>query len=93
MAETIHSVVDGWAGDQRRQRVIVTLGATNEVINPVQVGLKEITAVVPTGRVGSISGRDGVVASVVTATFTSYEPSSGTLLAAAAKIELDFFGK
>lgn len=93
MAETIHSVIDGWAGDEKRQRVIVTLGATDETILPSQVGLKEITAVRPTGRFGTLQGRDGAVTSVVTATFTSWDNTNNILYAAAAKVELDFCGK
>lgn len=92
MAETIHSVLHGWAGDQKRNRVIVTLGATNETITPSQVGLKQVTAVVPTGRTGTLSGASGPVASVVTATFTSWDNDSSILYAAAAKVEFDFYG-
>lgn len=92
MAETIHAVTHGWAGDQKRNRVIVTLGATNETILPAQVGLKEVTAVVPTGRTGTLSSAAGAVTTVVTATFTSWDNSNNILYAAAAKIELDFYG-
>lgn len=92
MAETIHSVIQGWAGDQKRNRVIVTLGATNETITPSQFGLHEVTAVVPTGRFGTLEGVSGPVASVVTATFTSWDNDNSILYAAAAKVELNVYG-
>lgn len=45
----------GWAGDIRRQRVVVT-GTNGDTLPPVLVGLHQIHAVVPTGRDGTIEG-------------------------------------
>jgi len=92
-AATVHSVVDGWAGDIKRQRVILTAASTDsDTLAPGAVGLQEIHAIVPTGRIGTITGRDGTVASVVAAVVTSFN-TSNTLLCTAAKYEAFIYGK
>ena len=93
-AATIHSVVDGWDGDGKRQRVILTAASTNaDTIAPGAVNLHEIHAIVPSGRIGTIDGRDGAVASVVAALVTSYTPSTDVIDCTAAKFEAFFYGK
>jgi hypothetical protein len=92
-AATVHSVVDGWSGDCKRQRVILTAASTDsDTLAPVAVGLREIHAIVPTGRIGTIQGRDSTHASVVAAVVTSFN-TSNTLLCTAAKFEALVFGK
>lgn len=51
----------GWAGDIRRQRVVVT-GTNADTLPPTLVGLHQIHAVVPTGRAGTIEGVTAVAA-------------------------------
>lgn len=92
-AATVHSVVDGWAGDIKRQRVILTAASTDsDTLAPAAVGLKEILAIQPTGRIGTITGRDGAVASVVAAVVTSFA-TNNTLNCTAAKFEAFIYGK
>lgn len=93
-AATVHSVIPGWAGDRRRQQVILTLASTDaDTLDPGAVGLKEIEAVVPTNRAGSLGGRDGAVADVVAITSCSYTPSTDVLAASgASKFEAYIFG-
>lgn len=92
-AATVHSVVDGWAGDSKRQRVILTAASTDsDTLAPVAVGLSVIEAIVPTGRIGTIPARQGTEADVVAAVVTSYNTSS-TLLCTAAKFEAFIYGK
>lgn len=93
-AATIHSVVSGWAGDMKRQRVILTAASTDsDTIAPSAVGLSEIWAIVPTRRIGTLDGRDGAVASVVAATVTDYTPSTDVIGCTAAKFEAFIYGK
>ena len=92
-AATVHSVVDGWAGDIKRQRVILTAASTDsDTLAPVAVGLQAIEAIIPTGRIGTITSRNGTEASVVAGVVTSYN-TSNTLLCTAAKFEVFIFGK
>jgi hypothetical protein len=95
-AATIHAVEQGWAGDCKRHRVILTLGTTNaDTVTPASVGLKEVWAVVPTNRSGNDLNVNGVeVDSVVAITSCDYVNSSGVLNASgASKFEAFFFGK
>jgi hypothetical protein len=93
-AATVHSVVDGWGGDIKRQRVILTAASTNaDTLTPGAVGLKEIHCIRPTGRIGTIDGRDGAVTSVVTAILTGYTVTTGVLDCTAAKFEAYIYGK
>lgn len=92
-AATVHSVVDGWAGDCKRQRVILTAASTDsDTLAPVAVGLSVIEGIVPTGRIGTLPARQGTEASVVAAVVTSYD-TSNTLLCTAAKFEAFIYGK
>lgn len=93
-AATVHSVIDGWAGDNKRQRVILTLATTNaDTLAPSAVGLREIYAVQPTNRIGTLPGKTAPVTSVVAATVTSYTPSSKVLSGTAAKFEAIILGR
>lgn len=93
-AATVHSVVEGWAGDCKRQRVILTAASTDsDTLAPAAVGLSEIHAIVPTRRIGTLDGRDGAVTSVVAATVTDYTPSTDVLDCTAAKFEAYIYGK
>jgi len=91
-AATIQSRFDGWAGDQKRQRVILTTANTTDTVTPESVGLKEIHAVQVTGRVGTLVGSSGTVASVTVCTITDYTPTSDVLQCSAAKFEAFFYG-
>jgi hypothetical protein len=92
MAYTVHAVEHGWAGDLKRNLVVVTLSATDDTIDPLYFGLREIKSIRPTLRTGTIQG----VASVTIATLTNLAVSTDNtyvLNAAAAKIELEVLGK
>lgn len=94
-AATIHGVEQGWAGDRRRNRVILTLATTNaDTVTPASVGLKVIEAIVPSYRSGdnlTLNGED--VDSVVAITTLDYVNSTGVLNASgASKFEAYFYG-
>jgi hypothetical protein len=92
MAYAVHAVEHGWAGDLKRNLVVVTLSATNDEINPLYFGLREIKSIRPTLRTGTVQG----VASVTIATLTDLALGASNtyvLNAAAAKIELEVLGK
>lgn len=95
-AATIHAVEHGWAGDKKRNRVILTLGSTNaDTVTPAAVGLKTIEAVQPTNRSGNdlICGGTVNIDSVVAVTSVDYVNSSGVLNASgASKFEAYFYG-
>lgn len=89
---TYHAIEQGWDGDQKRHRVVVTLGDTNNAVVPEAVGLHTIASVRPTLRTGTVQG----VASVTIATLTDLALGASNtyvLNAAAAKVELEFCGK
>jgi len=90
-AATIHSVVDGWAGDQKRQRVILTTANTTDTVLPNTVGLKRITGVQLTNRTGTLDGRDSTHASVTIGTITDYS-TANVLQCATAKFEVFVYG-
>jgi predicted RecA/RadA family phage recombinase len=97
-AAAILKVEQGWAGDRVRNRVILTsASATTDTVTPAKVGLKQITAVVPTGRSGSI---DGIT--VIAAGAADYVNSSGVIIVyiptstsavSSGNYEFDFYGK
>ena len=51
----VGTVRKGWAGDIRRNTVVVT-GSNADTLPPVSVGMAHIHAIMPTGHNGSIKG-------------------------------------
>ena len=87
----------GWNGDIRRNRVSWTVAsASTDSMTPASVGLNEIYAIVPTGRIGTFDGVALVAASNITWNKTSdivigYDVSSSAL--SSGNIEAFIFGK
>jgi hypothetical protein len=75
---TVVSVGKGWAGNVRRNTVVVT-GTNADDLSPALVGLHRIDAVVPTGRSGTISGVTAVAAGAA-----DYDGTNLSLFSAAA---------
>lgn len=83
---TVNAIKKGWAGDVRRQRVVLT-GSNGDTLPASIVGLHKIFAITPTGRSGTVQGVSNVVPALnvgraeSTGAITGYKPN-GTAIAA-----------
>jgi len=94
---TVHKVDHGWAGDRRRQKVVVT-AANGKTLTPVMCGLSHIEAIRPTHRIGEWeSGQDLATCSHVgytksTTVVVFYSGSNADSAITSGKVELYVYG-
>lgn len=78
---TVKVVKQGWAGDVRRNTVVVT-GTNADTFPPALCGLKHIHAVVPTGHNGAVTLVDGSTVTCIpggTVSMSTTETASAAL--------------
>jgi hypothetical protein len=77
-AMDVLKVEQGWGGDRLRNRAIVTINTSDgtDTLAPSTVGLNDIFAITPTGRLGTIDGETCVSCGSV-----SYQPADDVTLA------------
>jgi hypothetical protein len=98
-AIAVLKVEHGWAGDRKRNRLIVTAAATDsDTLAPAAAGLQEIEAIVPTGRAGTIDGNTVVAASCVdynigTDVIVIYTPEGAATQVSSGNYEFYVYGK
>lgn len=74
---TIAALEQGWAGDRKRHLAVIQFTASDLTVSAASVGLKQVEAIVPTGRIGSFS----VAGETVTTT------NHGTFIFAASTVD------
>jgi hypothetical protein len=77
------SIRKGWAGDIRRNTVVVT-GTNADTLPPASVGLAHIHGIVPTGHNGVVSGVTVIPAGTVSVSTTEGASTALSLFTAAA---------
>jgi hypothetical protein len=80
---TVAMVRKGWAGDIRRNTVVVT-GTNADTLPPTLVGMAHIHAIVPTGHNGSIAGKTCIPAGGISISTTETSAAALSLFTAAA---------
>jgi hypothetical protein len=99
-AITVHFVEHGWAGDLVRKRCILGIGsATTDSLTAEAVGLHEIVALKPTGRLGTIDAHTVVSCShgtyniPTTKVIIFYNGTDADAALSTGNVEVDIFGR